>query len=433
MVNKSERFNRLLSSDLALVVREWELRGKPRQDGVDWPLQEWLTDFPEYETFLTGLKAKNLGLLDRKLVRDVTLGSISSGKLELGFLACMIWGFGGRGYAQHRTRKIVSSPNFEKILRDTVQNLQNGDIAGAYTSLIEKGPEGLGCSFGSKYLYFASPEDIAIRPIIVDALIAKAISEMTLFRVDSARMDSHRYVKLIEEFSQAAQSLGFEPDVLEEILFDAIARNSGASGWSSSIPLKVSDQEKKAWVLSLIVDMIRKGELVEVERTHPGGGQYDCIGIKSHSGFEVEFNVRGSIHIFKPVPSHIGWESAFKLGLLEVSRRLRSNRSDQERAMPSLMSDSYSWLSRALMGKAEIEVQDFESFLLLTGQQRAQFKALEESLSAKEMEASFVLINDGELHTVFIPKKGLVFTSDGKKIEIESDCYMPVENYIGEQ
>lgn len=429
-MNESERFNRLLSSDLTLVVREWELRGKPRQDGVDWPLEEWLTDFPEYEKFLTELKAKNLGLLDRKLVRDITLGSISSGKLELGFLACMIWGFGGRGYAQHRTRKIVSSANFEKTLRDTVQNLQNGDIAGAYTSLIEKGPEGLGCSFGTKYLYFASPIDIAIQPIIVDALIAKAISEMTHFRVDPARMDSQRYVKLIETFSQAAQSLGLEPDVLEEILFDAISRNSGGSGWSSSTPLKVSDQKKKAWVLSLIVDMIRKGELLQVERTHPGGGQYDCIGIKSPNRFEVEFNVRGSVHIFKPISSHIGWESTFKLGLLEVSRRLRSSGSAQERAMPSQISDSYSWLSRALMGRAQIAVEDFESFLILTEQQRAQFKYLEESVSAKEIEKSLVLINDGELHAVLIPQKGLVFTSDGEKIKIESDCCMPVENYF---
>ena len=432
-MSRPVKFNRLLTSDLTLIVREWELRGRPRQDGVDWPLQEWLNDFPEYEAFFRQLKSKNLGLLSRKLVKEVTLSSVLAGKLELGFLACMIWGFGDRGYAQHRTRKIMSAPNFMQILADTVDNLRKGDIAAAYTSLIENGPDGLGCSFGTKYLYFASPEDEKLKPIIVDALIAKAINEWTRSRVNPLKMDANQYVKLIEEFSQASQALGLPSEVLEEILFSEMAKKSGSSSWNSSIPLTLSEREKKSWVLSLIVDMIRKGALINVERTHPGGGQYDCIGLKTHHDFEVQFNVNGSIHIFKPAPSHLDWEAAFQLGVLEVSRRLRNAEANQERAMPSHLSDSFSWLSRALIGKAEIDVQDFESFFILNDDQKAIFDSLGEESNARQFEDSFALFVDGKVQAILLPRKGIVIKADGEKLEIKSDCYMPVEQYYGDE
>ncbi len=432
-MSRPVKFNRLLTSDLTLIVREWELRGRPRQDGVDWPLQEWLNDFPECEEFFRELKSKNLGLLSRQLVKEVTANSITTGNLEFGFLACMVWGFGDRGYAQHRTRKIISATNFHQILTDTVNHLKRGDIAAAYTSLIENGPEGLGCSFGTKYLYFASPDDQELKPIIVDAIIAKAINEWTLFRANPLRMDANRYVKLLEEFSQASQELQLQPEVLEEILFDAMAKKSGGTSWSSSAPLKISGREKKSWVLSLIADMIRKGALINVERSHPGGGQYDCIGLKTHHDFEVQFNVNGSIHIFKPAPSHLDWEAAFQLGVLEVSRRLRNVEASQERAMPSHLSDSYSWLSRALIGNAEIDVQDFESFFILNDDQKAIFDSLGEESNARQFEDSFALIVDGKAQAILLPWKGIVIKADGEKLEIKSDCYMPVEQYYGDE
>ena len=432
-MSRPAKFNRLLSSDLTLIVREWELCGKPKQDGVDWPLQEWLNDFPEYEVFFRELKARNLGLLDRNLVKEVTSSSISSDKLELGFLACMIWGFGGRGYAQHRTRKIISAPNFRQALADTVGHLKKGDVAAAYSSLIEHGPDGLGCSFGTKYLYFASPDDFETKPIIVDALIAKAINEWTLSRANPLRMDSKQYVKLLEEFSQASQVLGLKPEVLEEILFNAMAKKSGGSGWSTYAPSTISEREKKSWVLSLIADMIRKGAMINVERTHPGGGQYDCIGLTTHRDFEVQFNVNGSIHLFKHTPSHLDWEAALQLGLLEVSRRLRNSEEERERAMPSRLSDSYSWLSRALIGKAELDVQDFESFFVLNDEQKAIYESHGEETNTRQLEHSFVLIVDGKPQAILLPGKGIVIKDNGEKIEIKSDCYMPVEEYFGEE
>lgn len=432
-MRRPAKYNRLLSSDLTLLVREWDLRGRPRQIGLDWPLQEWLDDFPEYESFLNELKSKNLGLLDRKLVKEVTRNSIHSNQFERGFLACMIWGFGNRGYAQHRTRKMLSSPNFGKSLQETVKLLNQGDLASAYRVLIEEGPEGLGCSFGSKYLYFAAPDDEEIQPIIVDAVIARAINELTMSSANSVRMNAEKYALLIEEFSQAAKELHLKSDILEEILFDAMMRKSNNTNWNSSEPSNLTEREKKSWVLSLIVDMIRKGESFNVERTHPGGGQYDCIGIKSFGNIEVDFNVRGSIHIFKPGPSHIDWESVLSLGLLEVSRRIRRSAKSRERAMPSSISDSYSWLSRALVGKAQITVEDFESFFMVTDQQKAMFDTIGKSATSKEIENSFILFVEGKPQAMLLPWKGLVLTLAGEEIKIESDCYMPVENYYGDE
>lgn len=133
------------------------------------------------------------------------------------------------------------------------------------------------------------------------------------------------------------------------------------------------------------------------------------------------------------IPSHLDWEAAFQLGVLEVSRRLRNAEANQERAMPSHLSDSYSWLSRALIGKAEIDVQDFESFFVLNDDQKAIFDSLGGELNTRQFEDSFALIVDGKVQAILLPRKGIVIKADGEKLEIKSDCYMPVEQYYGDE
>lgn len=426
------RFNRLLSSDLTLLVREWELRGRPRQSAIDWSLEAWVKEFAEFESQLRELKIKNLGLLNRTFVREVIQNSIAKQETEFGFLVCMIWGFGSRGYAQHRTRKIFSSDNFSTSLQETITHLKDKNLAKAFESLITNGPEGLGSSFGTKYLYFANPDETQHPPIIVDALVAEAINDLTMRRVDPLRLNSTRYLELIAEFSQAAEFLELRPEVLEEILFDWALKRSSNAGWSSMTAGLRSSKSKKAWVMALATDLTRKGEVLQIERSHPGDAQYDCIRLSSKNKYEIEFNANGNIHMFEPSTSHYGWEIVDELGLLEVSKRLRQSTEKFERAFPNHNSNSLSWLSRALLGKAEFPVDDFDSFFIVSDEQRKSIESIDMSLRSRDLENSFVLLNKGNVQGILLPWKGIVLKLSGEKIEVESDCYMPVEEYYGD-
>ena len=184
--------------------------------------------------------------------------------------------------------------------------------------------------------------------------------------------------------------------------------------------------------MALATDLTRKGESIQIERSHPGDGQYDCIRLISKDNFDIEFNTNGSIHVFTLTTSHFGWEIVGQLGLLEVSKRLRHSTEKRERAFPDNKSNSYSWLSRALVDKAEFVVDDFESFFSLSDEQRGVFEDMEGNLRPNVLENSFVLLNKGNVLGVLLPGKGVVLTHRGERIRVESDCYMPVEEYHGD-
>jgi len=157
------RPNPLVAADIAVQVQEWKILGKPRQGGIDWSLTSWVKEFPEHEVFLTQLKKRNLGLLDRHTVYGVVSEYLTKGELEVAFLVVMIWGFGFRGYGRFRSNKIIEDTNFISSLEKTVMALNKGDVISAYENLIENGPDGLGCAFGSKFLYFATPSIKSIK------------------------------------------------------------------------------------------------------------------------------------------------------------------------------------------------------------------------------------------------------------------------------
>ena len=82
------RRNPLVPADIAVQVQEWKILGKPRQGGIDWNLASWAKEFPEHQEFLTELKKKNLGLLDRNTVHagstkpNFSIQSVNSAQLS---------------------------------------------------------------------------------------------------------------------------------------------------------------------------------------------------------------------------------------------------------------------------------------------------------------------------------------------------------------
>ena len=423
------RGNPLVPADIAVQVQEWKILGKPRQGGIDWNLASWVKKFHEHEEFLTQLKKKNLGLLDRTTVRGVVRDCLGKGDLEVAFLAVMIWGFGFRGYGRFRSNKIIEDKAFKSSLEKTVESLNKGDVIGAYEHLIENGPDGLGCAFGSKFLYFAAPKDLKNYPLIIDSLVAIAINNAGFNQIKVQSLKADKYFDLIKKFHEAAAFYEIQPDELEELLFANVYKIYSSSDWTVVQDSELTRNQKMAWAMLLATDIERKSHSVTVSRTFPGGGQYDCVRIKLFQGLDMELNLNGGIFIHSEPTGRFDWSSAIKLGILKTSKRLRGTEGEPERAGPSAASNAYAWLSKALIGNAEIAVDDFIELKHLSDESKLQ---LEKSFGSNSIsKSSWVLYKNLEISGILDYRTAIAINPNGNQMVIKEDSNMPYEMYDG--
>jgi hypothetical protein len=428
-VKEIPRGNPLVPADIAVQVQEWKILGKPRQGGIDWNLASWVKEFPQHKEFLTDLKKKNLGLLDRNTVHREVGSRLTESDLELAFLVVMIWGFGFRGYGRFRSNKIIEDKAFKSSLEKTVDALNKGDVIGAYKHLIENGPDGLGCAFGSKFLYFASSKKRENYPLIIDSLIGTAINNAGFARVTVQSLKADKYFDLIKKFHEAAVFYEIQPDELEELLFTNAYKVYTSSDWSVVQDSELTRSQKMSWAMLLATDMERKSRIVTLSRTFPGGGQYDCVRIKLFSGLDLELNLNGSIFIHSEPVSRFDWSSAIKLGVLKTSKRLRGAEGESERAGPSPTSNSYAWLSRALIGGAEIDIDDFIGLEHLSEVSQSQ---LMDRFKLKPIPKSiWVLYKKQQMCGLLDYGQAVAIDMNGNQTVIKEDSNMPYEMYDG--
>jgi hypothetical protein len=410
-------------------VQEWKILGRPRQGGIDWNLASWVKEFQEHEEFLTQLKKKNLGLLDRNTVRGVVRDCLGKGDLEVAFLVVMIWGFGFRGYGRFRSNKIIEDKAFKSSLGKTVEALNEGDVISAYEHLIENGPDGLGCAFGSKFLYFAAAKDLKNYPLIIDSLVAIAINNAGFNQIKVQSLRAEKYFDLIKKFHEAAAFYEIQPDELEELLFANVYKIYTSSDWSVVQDSELTRNQKMAWAMLLATDMERKSQPVTVSRTFPGGGQYDCVRIKLFKGLDMEMNLNGGIFIHSEPAGRFDWSSAIKLGILKTSKRLRGTEGEPERAVPSVASNAYAWLSKALIGNTEIAIDDFIELEHLSDESKSQ---LEKNLGNNSIsKSSWVLYKNLEISGILDYRKAIAIDRNGNQTVIREDSNMPYEMYDG--
>ena len=423
------RGNPLVPADIAVQVQEWKILGRPRQGGIDWNLASWVKEFPEHKEFLFQLKKKNLGLLDRNTVHGVVRGCLNKGELEVAFLVVMIWGFGFRGYGRFRSNKIIEDKAFKGSLEKTVEALNKGDVIGAYEHLIENGPDGLGCAFGSKFLYFAAPKDLKNYPLIIDSLVAIAINNAGLNQIKVQSLKADKYFDLIKKFHEAAAFYEIQPDELEELLFANVYKIYTSSDWSVVQDSELTRNQKMAWAMLLATDIERKSHSATVSRTFPGGGQYDCVRINLFKGLDIELNLQGGIFVHSEPAGRFDWSVAIKLGILKTSKRLRGTEGESERAGPSASSNAYAWLSRALIGDAEIDVDDFIDLEDLSEGSKSQ---LEQQFNHRSISKRiWVLYKKQQVCGLLDYGRAIAIDSTGNQTVIKEDSNMPYEMYDG--
>ena len=423
------RRNPLVPADIAVQVQEWKILGKPRQGGIDWNFASWAKEFPEHKEFFIELKKKNLGLLDRNTVHGVVRSCLTKGELEVAFLVVMIWGFGFRGYGRFRSNKIIEDKEFKSSLKKTIEALDKGDVIGAYEHLIENGPDGLGCAFGSKFLYFAASKKMENYPLIIDSLVGMAINNAGLARVAVQSLKADKYFELIKKFHEAAAFYEIQPDELEELLFTNVYNIYTSSDWSVIQDSQLSRNQKMAWAMLLATDIVRKSHSATVSRTFPNGGQYDCVRIKMLKGLDMELNLNGGIFVHSELVGRFDWSSAIKLGILKTSKRLRGTEGASERAGPSTSSNIYAWLSRALIGDAEIDVDDFIELEHLSEESKSQ---LEQSFKHNSISKKiWVLYKNKQVCGLLDFQRAIATDLAGNQTSIKEDSHMPYEMYDG--
>ena len=224
-VERTPRRSGTETPDLAIVaVADWVDAGRPRQKPIDWPQVEWIGAFPEHEEMLASM--------DNPLSRaDVRETARSQPDDETGavaaFVATMAWGYGRTGYGRSRTRKVLdSNSDAPQKLARAREVAANGGLRAAfdaYTYLAGQGRlEHLGPAFGTKFIHFHNSEGL-----ILDKLTAEWYERACGIDLKPTHWNPDRYREYLAFMGGWAESVGVQPEELEEIAFGQVSRERG--------------------------------------------------------------------------------------------------------------------------------------------------------------------------------------------------------------
>jgi len=140
------------------------------------------------------------------------------------FLLTMIWGFADTGYGTHRTNKYIDNKPNLKLIKESLDAVKAKDIKTAFAIL--KKIKGLGISYISKVLYFASKAltkdyvlifDIRVARTLININTKKEIADLVNIYPSDKYEDYVAYNKLMHDL---AKKYKVDADVIELFLFD---------------------------------------------------------------------------------------------------------------------------------------------------------------------------------------------------------------------
>jgi hypothetical protein len=218
---------------LSLKVAEWDLLGKPPQEGFNWSKSRsnWCKDLPSQIKFI-GTLPESLSRIDVRKISESTESTV----IEK-FVASMIWGYGDLGYGSYRVKKMFSTPGFHEKISESFELSSTGRVLEAYEFLSKNRIQQLGPAFGTKWISFSSP---ANKPApIYDSFIALWITkyakkEFGEVSTSSEVWNKRTYATYFEWMISNSLEFGVRPDDLELVIFqDATLEFSMKSKWSN--------------------------------------------------------------------------------------------------------------------------------------------------------------------------------------------------------
>jgi len=217
--------------DLAKLVRAWQETGEAPQVAIAWPRDRWMSSFDRHRSMLRSLP----DTLDRAAIRAVAAKATDSETAtEAAVVATMAWGFGWVGYGPHRTHQMLRSmPDAVARLRRVALAVRNESAVVAYGLLARDCRiKGLGPAFGTKFIAFCQPTGARPTALIHDELVSSWLAVHGRPDLSSVAWSRSTYEAYLEQMHAWADSLGVVPEVIEYLIFQAMADQRG-NQWAS--------------------------------------------------------------------------------------------------------------------------------------------------------------------------------------------------------
>lgn len=213
------------------AFEQWDARGRPAQAAAAWQRDRWLAAMPAQARLLGTLP----DLLDRSIVRRLVLEkpSTASGMFEA-MIIVYAWGWSTTPVGVTRARNSVGAgPELVgSALLAARDAIRSGDRLDGYAALA--GPHrvaGLGPSFGSKFLYFVSPQER--RALILDQLVADWLAREAALSLNPTRWSIRTYGTYLTTMRRWSARVGIPDHQLEEVLFTEEATRRGLTAWAA--------------------------------------------------------------------------------------------------------------------------------------------------------------------------------------------------------
>lgn len=209
----------------------WDAQGRPAQAAAVWQRDRWIAAMPGQARLLEALPDR----LDRSIVRQLVLEKprTARGMFEA-MLIVYAWGWSTTPVGVTRARSTVGArvKQLGSALLAAREAMQTGGPRDGYAAL--RGPHriaGLGPSFGSKFLYFVSPEDR--RALILDQLVADWLAREASLSLSATRWSVRTYEAYLSTMNRWSSGLGIPGHQLEEIVFTEEATRRGLAAWAA--------------------------------------------------------------------------------------------------------------------------------------------------------------------------------------------------------
>lgn len=213
------------------AVERWDVGGRRAQAPIAWQRDRWLAAMPGEAQLLLALP----DMLDRSIVRQLVWEKPATARGMFEAMAIVYaWGWSTRAVGVPRAQKALAlgPERLGPALLAAREAIGRGGPADGYIALA--GPHrvgGLGPSFGTKFLYFVSPE--GRRALILDELVSTWLDREAAVTLNWNRWSVRTYERYLTIMRVWSSQLGIADDQLEEVLFTAEATRRGLAGWAA--------------------------------------------------------------------------------------------------------------------------------------------------------------------------------------------------------
>ena len=234
----------MVPDSLVQLTTRWVAAGRPPQTSIPWNPDSWKAWLPEFSTLIDSLPMPISRKDVEKWTRQANAGEHDAVQA---FVVSMVWGYGTTGYGPWRTQRVLTkNPEvFPRLVRAADIERRSGDLAAYSYMALEGRLKFLGPAFGTKFLHFVSERAPSKQPLILDAVVSRALMELAGLSVASTAWSDQTYLSYLKVVRAWSDDLKVDPPDLERILFASQQPAERAEPWVyKGVPLKTSPETR---------------------------------------------------------------------------------------------------------------------------------------------------------------------------------------------